>query len=352
VVTIPISIIITPNNHTNYNRGFKSFAAAEAGTGYIFAFHPYQGRDEKRPEGQSLGTFAVMQVLSSAFDQMGYIVTMDNWFMSFSLLQNLNSRGIAALGTVRLGRVGCPSKSMSRLADDSKRGDFCVWKRRDADMYAWVWEDKKDVRLLSTFPGPVGSCFRKMKANKDTPFQLVELPQPALIGYYNQTMGGVDLNDQSTSYFRILIRCRRPLRNYLFHLLQLAGHNTWVIHQKSNSDLYATEEPGIKPFIGALALQLIKPFLSEQAAKLKKRPASWQTMKKLRRDESIFSGLHVPDCVPAKDKGSGKDNRRSCRVCTSLGIKANVTTFCRQCNVFLCLGDHWATWHTQDSECI
>ncbi len=100
-----------------------------------------------------------------------------------------------------------------------------------------------------------------------------------------------------------------------------------MIHQKSNSDSYATEEPGIKPFIGALALQLIKPFLSEQAAKLKKRPASWQTMKKLRRDESVFSGLHVPDCVPAKDKESGKDNRLSCRVCTSLGKKANVTTF-------------------------
>ena len=270
--------------------------------------------------------------------------------MSVSLLQHLNSRGIAALGTVRIGRVGCPSKALFRLPDRSKRGDFCVWKRKDESIYAWVWEDKKDVRLLSTFPGPVGSCDRKMKAINDKPFEVVSIAQPALIGFYNQTMGGVDLNDQSTSYFRISIRCRRPLRNYLFHLLQLVGHNTWILHKKTNPEKYATEEPGIKPFIGALALALIKPFLAELASKSRKRPASWQTSKTLRREEKSFSGMHVPDSVPAKNKETGKDNRLNCRVCTANKRKSNVTTFCRQCNVFLCLGDHWEQWHSREKD--
>jgi hypothetical protein len=71
----------------NYNKdkphkwGLKDFMLCCARTGYCFRVHPYQGKDEKRPVGQSLAEYAVKAVMLSKFYRAGYILAVDNWFM-------------------------------------------------------------------------------------------------------------------------------------------------------------------------------------------------------------------------------------------------------------------------------
>ena len=108
-----------------------------------------------------------------------------------------------------------------------ERGTIKSYQTRtdDGTIFAHVWKDNKDVRMLSTFRSPPGQVNRKRKK----PYGTYPLPFLVLIAYYNLKMNGVDKNDQATSYFRPTIRTRRATRNYLIHAFQIVAINTKII---------------------------------------------------------------------------------------------------------------------------
>ena len=66
----------------------------------------------------SLGQWAVERVLLPEYDRKGHIISMDNYFMSASLLTRLLKRGFHACGTTRANRKGQPSsKTLSFLSN-------------------------------------------------------------------------------------------------------------------------------------------------------------------------------------------------------------------------------------------
>jgi len=237
---LTVDEITTPAKHRhrskNYNKdkpnkwGFKSFACAESRSGYVLQFFPYQGRDQERPEGQGLGFWAVDTTVRREYDGANHIVNMDNYFMSATLLQRLLARGVHGLGTTRSGRKGQPSAALLQLPPKTARGTMKRFATTDAKLHALVWRDSKDVRMLSTFPCPMGSKVRRIKARGKQPFRKESITVPMEIAHYNGHMNGVDKNDQRTSYFRPTIRTRRATRNYLFHCLQLVAVNTQIIY--------------------------------------------------------------------------------------------------------------------------
>lgn len=240
---LSVDEITTPAKHRhrskNFNKdkpnkwGFKSFACAESWSGYVLQFFPYQGRDQDRPEGQGLGYWAVDSTVRSEYDGANHIVCMDNYFMSATLLRRLLVRGLHGLGTTRSGRKGQPSSDLLKLPSKAPRGTIKRFSSTDAKVHALVWRDSKDVRMLSTFPCPMGVKVRRVKAKGSRPFSLQNITIPMEIAHYNGNMNGVDKNDQRTAYFRPTIRTRRATRNYLFHCLQLVAVNTQVIHNQT-----------------------------------------------------------------------------------------------------------------------
>ena len=210
--------------------GFKTFALA-GGKGYILRFFPYQGKDQSRPEDQGLGEWAVRSLLPAAYDNKNHIVTADNYFTCAALLKALRSRGYHAIGTTRNGRKGQPTAALLSNTSADVRGHLTAFEHKAGELFVYVWKDSKDVRIMSTFPCPIGTVQRKVKATAKAPYRTITVPIPANIKYYNLHMNGVDINDQMTAYFRPTIRTRRATRNYLIHMLQLVAVNTKIIFQ-------------------------------------------------------------------------------------------------------------------------
>jgi hypothetical protein len=240
---LSVDEITTPAKHRhrakNYNKdkpnkwGFKSFASAESCSGYVLQFIPYQGKDQARPEDQGLGFWAVNSTINPEYNDAGHIVTMDNYFMSAKLLRHLLTRGVHGIGTTRSGRKGQPSSALLQWPQKTDRGTVKQFVSADRKVFATVWRDSKDVRMLSTFSCPRGTKVRKIKAKGNAPFRLQNITVPLEIHHYNGHMNGVDKNDQRTSYFRPTIRTRRATRNYLFHCFQLAAVNTHIIYNQT-----------------------------------------------------------------------------------------------------------------------
>ena len=185
--------------------GFKDFAICDSRTGYCLFFHPYQGKDQEKPDGMSLALFAVKSVLRECFWNGGYLLAFDNWFMCWASVMFCLSVGVEVVGTLRMGRTGFPSKSLLTLPASAARGTTKVFRHTEKSIFACVWKDNQLqlVRMVSTFAYGIGTCLRRLK---DASYKLVEVPQPQCIGCYNGVMGGCDLGDQCKAYIRPRIR--------------------------------------------------------------------------------------------------------------------------------------------------
>jgi hypothetical protein len=321
--------------------GFKTFAASCSKTGYVFHFHLYQGRDQARLQGQSMGEFAVLSVLPARLNDKGYIICADNWFTSATLTEALKGRGFHYCGTARQGRKGQPSAKIFCHPTKAPRGSVTIYKKKDTSLYATVWRDSKDVRLLTTFPAPLATILRRPKGRATK----TEVTCPAAIGLYNANMGGVDRNDQATSYIKPDVRSRRPTRSLFIHFITMAAYNARVLFCISRGK--EVRDVSMRQFVRKLSLELIEPYRTQ-----KQRDANFITPKRKwtknrsPREEALASIIpHYPVGVANKD-------RRRCRACTLSGKRKDVRQYCKGCgpNAFLCLdgpeGGCWTDWHT------
>jgi hypothetical protein len=323
--------------------GFKSFALCCAATGYVIRLHPYMGRDQARPDGMSLGEFAVLSVLPERLNNKGHIICADNWFTSVHLIDTLLERGFHYCGTARQGRRGQPSKKLFALPSKSARGTFKVYLKVDSVVHATVWRDRKDVRFLSSFPSPAGTILRRPKGGAAK----VPVICPALVALYNAHMGGVDRIDQGTSYVKPTLRSRRPSRPLIIHLILLTAYNARVLYALARGK--EVSDVSMVAFTRKLCLELINPYVAQ-----KRREASFVTpVRKWTKKRSPILERPVWPHFPVEVKS--KDRRR-CRMCTlrEPPKRKDVRTHCKGCgpNTFLCLdgedGGCWTEWHSRE----
>jgi hypothetical protein len=305
--------------------GFKSFAMCCAVTGYCMSLYPYMGRDQARPAGMSLGEFAVTSVLLPMLNNNGYVISADNWFTSVELVDKLLKMGIHYCGTARKGRKGLPSRETFSLPSKCARGTMKVLHNSTKGLFATVWRDNKDVRMLSSFAAPKGKVERSVKATATSSFQKIETDSPCVIGLYNRTMGGVDLNDQGTAYVRPCIRSRRPTRNLFLHLLLITAYNARVLFCLARG--WSVADVTMKEFNRAVSMQLMQPFIDREKAQAPPKD-------------------HFPAVV------ADQNSRRRCKQCTAAKRKPKKSRlYCQGCkgHPFLCPDGTettcWSDWH-------
>jgi hypothetical protein len=143
--------------------GYKDFAICEAETGYCAFFYPYQGKDQRKPHGMSLGEFALRSVLKECFWYGGYILAMDNWFTTWAGILFCLSVGVHVVATLWAGRVGFPKSDVLDIAASAARGTFKVMQHTGHSVYVCCWKDNKIVRMVTTFQFGVGTCRRRIK---------------------------------------------------------------------------------------------------------------------------------------------------------------------------------------------
>ena len=160
-------------------------------------------------------THAIVLSLLEGLEGRGHHVFTDNYYSSPAELHDL---GFGACGTVRIYRRGIPAILKSTLA----KGDV-------ESMLALKWMDKRPVSMLTTIHDDTMTT--KVRLTHRAEGGQEEIRKPVVIEEYNRFMGGVDRSDQLLSYYGFAHRTVKWWRRALFHLLDMAVVNAYVLHK-------------------------------------------------------------------------------------------------------------------------
>ena len=145
------------------------------------------------------------------------VVFCDNYFTSFSLVQNLHtSLGVKCIGTVSLAPL--------------KRGCGACDYRSAEGVIAVKWFDNKCVNLLSNASAimPLSTVNRW---SKDTGAK-IPVPCPSLIHVYNEHMGGIDLSDMLVHLYKTHAKSRRWYVPLFGYIIDLCTANSWLVYKR------------------------------------------------------------------------------------------------------------------------
>ncbi|CAG2210332.1 unnamed protein product [Mytilus edulis] len=308
------------SNKKAHRWGAKLFVLAESRTGYTHQINVYKGKrnTERHPNGQ--GYKSVMDLVRPHFGK-NHHVTMDNWFSSPKLMNDLRNRGTYATGTVITRRKGLPASfKTARLP----KGSVVVKSTRDLNM-AILYVDLRNVTFLTTSENE--RTVRKVNSKGRV------VSAPSVVHKYNQTMGGVDLGDQLLLKFEPQFKGVKLWRKILFNLLTTATVNAYICYR--NYFLVQRKLDHVK-FQNAVVRGLIGDFRGGNRRR-GRRPDNIPIANAIR--------IHFLDVIP-----DGK--RRKCVKCSGYNKyrKSRISTWCSVCGVGLCVGRCFREFHSYGQE--
>ena len=170
-------------------------------------------------------THDLVMSLMALFANQGYSVYMDNFYTSPYLFYNLGKLGIKATGASR-PRKGYPKDFYATMLNLKEKGNSIRYFYSN-DMMAMRIVDRKIVTFLSTEHN--STLINTGKVDRETKEPILK---PEVMNYYNQFMGGVNLNDQLAKYSAFNHRSCKWWKKVFFRLLNLAMVNAYVLYRE------------------------------------------------------------------------------------------------------------------------
>ena len=301
---------------------FKAFCMNDADTGYLLDFFMYEGKDEKRPTGQSATTYPVLRLTNhNDLYHNNHIICLDNWYQSPELVPALREKGFHTVGTLRTNRLGVYKDGVKKKNSKFPRGHSKCYhtKIRTYDTYMTAWTDNKNVHVLHTYPSTISTVERVGKNNTGA-FVRLKIDRPDVVGHYNRGMGGTDLFDQFGSYYRTNVRKKKWPPRIIFHFLLGAAINTRIIAGTSATLLDFLDEL-ITGLIAGANIDIVESDNEDIVPTMplkRQRTITWKT------DHSRLHGKHTPTFIDGK--------RAKCMCCHDVN---KVSIRCCECNVYL-----------------
>lgn len=215
--------------------GYKVWSGTTV-SGYLVWFEIYQGKSGEVEEiYNDLGIGGNLVVKFGRALQkrklLPYHLVFDNFFTSVKLLSVLKDMGLKGTGTVRENRTDkCPLISVKELKR-KPRGfhDFRVDEKDN--IMVCRWNDNSVVSLCSNAVGihPKSQTTRFSRQSR----QRIQVEQPAVVKFYNKSMGGVDRMDENISKYRVAIRGKKWYSPIVTYLIDIAMNNAWLLHRRN-----------------------------------------------------------------------------------------------------------------------
>jgi hypothetical protein len=163
-----------------------------------------------------------------------YALYFDNYFSTYNLFQYLESKGIMAIGTLRINRFQNPPLKSDKQMKREGRGS-CDSTVSNDGIVITKWYDNKVVLVGSNFVGigNVDNCNRWDKVGKT----YKDVPRPEVIYLYNKNMGGVDKLDFLLSLYRSYHRSKKWTVRMIAHATDLGLTNSWLEYVKRAREL-------------------------------------------------------------------------------------------------------------------
>lgn len=322
--------------------GFKNLVRAGA-SGFMYDFYLYAGKEnDDNPEFQGLQKCAqvVAKLCKDLPRNVGHKVFFDNWFSTLELMLYLKNEGLLAVGTIRANRLhNCPLIANKDLEKEG-RGSMDYRTDNNSCIIIAKWVDNRTMQLVSNFVGiePVGSIQRWNKIEKAR----VPVNCPQIVMAYNKSMGGVDLADMLISIYRIPIKTQRWYIKVLWHLVDIAKVNGWLLYRRhcDQNAIPKKSRMTLLKFTTILAESLMNTNVPAKTTPNRGRPSKRPMQDKTPEQGNKKGGRAAVVPTPCSDvryDGIGhlpnavKEKKR-CRLC-----QAYARVMCSKCNLSLCL---------------
>jgi len=183
-----------------------------------------------------------------------------------------------------------------------KRGDIRL--RTRADLTAILWQDKRDVRMLTNIhnaPAEGNFCNEGGKAIK-----------PQIVKDYNHHMGYVDKGDRMANSYSISHRTFKWTKKLFFHLLNLAILNSYILHSSCGGKKMSHRD---------FRYTLVRNMLAHAGPKRRvPRP--------LGRPPNIESHVARLEFCSSKHWPNPSETQLRCHVCKARGVTQKVFVKC------------------------
>ena len=238
----------------------------------------------------------------------GFNVTLDNWFTSCPLLDELLANDVTAVGTVRSNRRDIPpvAKSTNNRTQNST-----------------LYLQNEQLLLLSYMDRKKGKPILVLSSTHKVPSQVND-GKPEIIQFYNSTKSGVDNLDHLVRFYSCKRKTRRWPYSFFMNLLDVICVNSYVLYKSDNnvSSRYS--------FLKDLAHQLMRQQMIRRLEESSCR----------RAHNAIRMFICEENCLPSGDgPTTNRDQElRSGRCCLcprALDKKTSIRCF--SCHRFLCL---------------
>jgi len=202
--------------------------------------------------------------------------------------------------------------------------------------------------MLHSWPTYVSTCYRNHKqAIPGQPYAKQAVARPTIYQNYNETMGGTDLHDWLLAEFRSSFRCKRWQPKVIVHMLQQAVVNAHILFRlKHASPSSRTLFVFVRELMEAIPVYQRRDEVRADANVAFQAAVNqsrwWWSQQRVRRT----SGTHTPDMVsrPRDENGQRQETRKRCKYC----MHRLSHIYCKGCDVFLCGGDCWRLFHSED----
>lgn len=201
--------------------GIKLFKCCESKSGYCLDLLVYTQNFVETKE--LLVSEQIVFKVANDYLNKGYIIYMDNWFTSPSLIKKLLEKNTYSVGTAKSNRKFFPEDIVIKKKDKKQlKGN--IEYRSANNILALRYVDRKNVYFLTSF----NKQLEKISIQKYNEV----IQRPECIDDYNKNMGGVDKHDQKLASFSIIRKNLKWYKKLFVYLFDMIIQNSCIIFYK------------------------------------------------------------------------------------------------------------------------
>lgn len=191
----------------------RFFLGADAQTNYPVAAEIYLGQLPNHNRSKDVAHDLVLRLMNDYF-HLSANITMEIFFVSYDLAEDLVSKNTTITGTIRSNKRQIP-KVFASADEAKKRGEnsavFCF--SNSCELVSYTGNNSKNVLLLST-------AHATDEINRET-------GKPLIIHDYNSHKGGVDVLDQMLRGYTCKRKCYRWPMIVFFNMVDLGAFSAF-----------------------------------------------------------------------------------------------------------------------------
>lgn len=202
--------------------GIKIFAMVDNISYFTSNMEIYAGKQPDGPFSIDNSPKNVVHRLIQPIRNTGRNVTIDNWFTSVPLADELLNQKLTLLGTLRKNKTQIPQ-------------EFKITKNRPVFSSYFGFSGKKVLVSYKPKNNKIVLLLSTMHNDNSIDSSTGAAKKPNMITMYNATKGSVDTMDKKTENYTVARRCMRWPLVVFYSMLNIGGLNAQIIFQENTS---------------------------------------------------------------------------------------------------------------------